>query len=298
MVGKGHNYGECQKCGAFHTPTFVGKTHTEETKKKISSSKMGQTWSNERKEKHSQIFSGAGNPMYGKHHSVETKEKIGNKNKIACKGKIRTAEQKINYSSGAKKSWKKWREEGRVEEIMKKIHTPEAHKRVGDARRGKPSPLKGRSYLEIFGSVELAKARADITSKWMGDPKTNIANRPGAREKISKKKIEFYKKYPEKHANRIMAKGKKGTYGFPSKPQLKMFEQVKEEYLNEYVELEYPVKHSAGMFYLDVAIPTLMLGFEYDEPYWHNAEKDKKRDRILGKLGWSIVHCGGDDIFA
>ena len=44
----------------------------------------------ETKELKSLLFSGVGNPMYGKHHSVETKKKISNANK----GKKRTQEEK------------------------------------------------------------------------------------------------------------------------------------------------------------------------------------------------------------
>ena len=54
--------------------------HSQETKDKIGKANhialQGKTWSEEQKLLMSMLFSGKGNPFYGKHHSEETKKKI------------------------------------------------------------------------------------------------------------------------------------------------------------------------------------------------------------------------------
>jgi hypothetical protein len=58
-----------------------GKTPSEETRKKMSEFQKGKTISKEQKIKLSDLFSGNGNPNYGKSCSKETREKIGEANK-------------------------------------------------------------------------------------------------------------------------------------------------------------------------------------------------------------------------
>lgn len=59
--------------------------HSEETKRKIGQSNKialkGITWSQQHKQKISQMFTGQGNPFYGKHHTQQSKEKISNNRK-------------------------------------------------------------------------------------------------------------------------------------------------------------------------------------------------------------------------
>jgi len=81
---------------------------------------------------------------------------------------------------------------------------------------------------------------------------------------------------------------KSGAYGQSitpriSAPQLELFEMVKEKYPT--AVLEYPVLD----YCLDIAVPELKLCFEYDGSYWHDVEKDKKRDEVLSKFGWKVT---------
>jgi len=68
-----------------------------------------------------------------------------------------------------------------------------------------------------------------------------------------------------------------------SAPQLKLFQMVKEKYPTAI--LEYPVLD----YCLDIAVPDLKLCFEYDGSYWHDKERDKKRDEVLEKMGWKVI---------
>ena len=69
----------------------IGRKQSEETKNKIRESKIGRRLSIETKEKMGKVrkgkLLGEKNPMYGKHHSEETKNKISGKLKGKNKGK-------------------------------------------------------------------------------------------------------------------------------------------------------------------------------------------------------------------
>ncbi len=55
---------------------MYGRTHSEETKDKISEANTGNTWSDERKLKYGQEHTGENNTFYGKTHTKETREKL------------------------------------------------------------------------------------------------------------------------------------------------------------------------------------------------------------------------------
>lgn len=125
----------------------------------------------------------------------------------------------------------------------------------GKKKKGKKSPLKGKTYEEIFGDKEKAKARKKVTSSWM---------------KTSKNIRRFCTK--------------------PSKPQIALFKKIKKKYTNYLVELEYPVViNKTKTIWLDIAVPELKLNYELDGAYWHqDKDKDDKRDQLLINLGWKI----------
>ena len=64
--------------------------HSEETKKKIGISNSialkGNKWSESQKKLMSEMFTGEGNPFYGKHHSEKTKQLISEHRKGKCAG--------------------------------------------------------------------------------------------------------------------------------------------------------------------------------------------------------------------
>lgn len=111
MVAKGHNYGGfCRKCDKVHV------TYDRHGKK---------------------------NPMYGKHHSEETKLKI------------HEAKKGIPVNKGKHYNITEEDRQARRERI-KLLHTPEIHAKIGKANKGKPSLKKGLTLVEYYG-IEKAK---------------------------------------------------------------------------------------------------------------------------------------------
>lgn len=70
----------------------------------------------------------------------------------------------------------------------------------------------------------------------------------------------------------------------PSKPQVELFTRTKELFPDAI--LNYPCLN----YSIDVAIPSLKVAIEYDEPYWHkNEEKDRKRQLEIEQQGWRFI---------
>lgn len=133
--------------------------------------------------------------------------------------------------------------------------------------KGKPGRFKGKTYEQIFGDPQKALARANKTSEWM---KT------------------------DKNIRRFCQ--------VVSKPQQKLFNLVKEKYVN--AQLEYPVElKRGGVFWLDIALPDLKIDIEYDGRYWHDFNqkngriKDSSRDKALKTLGWKIIRVSEESDF-
>lgn len=79
----------------------------------------------------------------------------------------------------------------------------------------------------------------------------------------------------------------------PSKPQVELFNRVKELYPSAILNYPcYPLNFS-----LDVAIPELMICFESDGTYWHkDQDKDLKRQKQIEELGWKVIRYYPVDI--
>ena len=109
------------------------------------------------------------------------------------------------------------------------------------------------------------------------------------RKRKSENKKLFYIQYPEKHPNRNMNK--------ISIPQKKLYDYLKQYYFVN-IELEYPIKGKFQTYYLDIAIPSIKVNFEYDGEYWHRETKylDEVRDSELNKLGWLVIRINKNNV--
>ncbi len=134
--------------------------------------------------------------------------------------------------------------------------------RGGASRRGLPSALRGRKYIDILGSEEKVQERIKQSSDRMKRNNTR------------------------KYCTKI------------SKPQKMLFELVREKYPQAVLEYDEVRKPDGGILYLDIAIPNLKIDIEYDGVYWHNKNyktniqhsrmTDEERDEYLTSLGWKV----------
>ena len=73
----------------------------------------------------------------------------------------------------------------------------------------------------------------------------------------------------------------------PSKPQMELYNLVKQTSMYSHAILNYPALNRS----IDIAIPSQMIAIEYDGSYWHKdrEEADKARQKELEANGWAIL---------
>ena len=136
--------------------TTLRKHHSEETKLKMSKVRKDKTWeeiygvekANQIRTKLSVTITGANHPMYGRHHSDETKEKIG-----------------------AKRRGQKATEETMKKLLLRRHRTDEENKEISERQTGKGNTFYGKHHTEESRKKMSEKRRDDVGEKshnWKG----------------------------------------------------------------------------------------------------------------------------------
>ena len=228
---------------------------------------------------HAESMTGKGNPRYGIPHSKETKKKISS----------------IHKKSGKFK--------GKRNPMYGKTHSQEVRKKISNHYKGlligEKNPFFGKKHTKET-KKKISKVRIEKgIAKGERNPLYGRGHTKETKAKISKIKKAFFRKYPEKHINSIIAKNykkqknKKG--GYISKKQIEIYELIKEEYKDS--QLNLPIKTKENLYFADVGMPSIKLDLEYDSSYWHqNIEKDIKRDNNIKDAGWRVIRIKDEDI--
>ena len=168
--------------------------------------------------------------------------------------------------------------------------TKETDKRVEKNTKNQKENMKGNHYA--LGKKWTIISREKLSHSCLGRIPWNKGLTKETDERVMKQSInnskghrKLYAEHPEKHPNYILAR-----LPFPrvSKPQLMVFQFIKERYKN--AELNFPVVTKTGTKYIDVAIPNKHLAIEYDGKYWHDDKTDSLRDEALFCSGWRVIH--------
>jgi len=134
-----------------------GHTHSEETKKKISKSLVGNqhakgfVQSEEHKRKISEATKGENNPMYNRKHSEEAKKKMsestkGENNPMYNRKGINHPMYGKHHSEKAKKKMSEDRMGNQYAKGF--IHSEETRKKLSVAKKGKNHPMYGKHHSE------------------------------------------------------------------------------------------------------------------------------------------------------
>ena len=114
--------------------------HSEETKQKIGKSNhkalQGKHWSKKQHQLMSKMFSGEGNPFYGKHHSEESKQKISESRKGKCSGESHP--------------------------FYGQHHSEESKQKISESRKG-----KGGKKVKCINTGEIFETMMDA-ARWCG----------------------------------------------------------------------------------------------------------------------------------
>ena len=114
---------------------MYGKHHSEKTKEKLRLLNIGKTASDETKKKMSEKRKGKNHPLYGKHHTDESKQKIS---------KANSGENNPMYN---KHHSEKTKEKLRLLNIGKTA-SDETKKKMSEKRKGKNAPFYGKHHSD------------------------------------------------------------------------------------------------------------------------------------------------------
>jgi len=131
-----------------------GKKASEETRQKIGAASKGRRPNEETRKLKSKIMTGEGNPMYGKTHTPEAREKIG----APHRGKTISEEHKERISEAN-------RNKRLTEETKQKLRewerTPEYRKKLSDANKGKVFSEETRQRMSISAKKRRERERME-----------------------------------------------------------------------------------------------------------------------------------------
>ena len=180
------------KSGEKHP--MYGKHRSDATKKKISESHKGKTFSKESRKKMSESRTGSKNAMYGKSVSAATRKKLseansGEKHPMYGKHLPEETRKKMSESQSGEKSHMYGKH--LPEETRKKIslankgktHTEETKKKMSDSRMGEKNHFYGKHHSEETrkkmsmiqtGMVRTEEHKKNISDSQKGIPKAKI----------------------------------------------------------------------------------------------------------------------------
>lgn len=192
-----------------------------------------------------------------------------------CVLKFLSKDQKINLKKSQLRRGKTYEELYGIKKT-KEIKEKQSTSHIGlikteEHRKNLSISLTGKHLLEEHRhNISLGRK-----GKNLGHPGYIKKQTEESNLKRSKKMKEYRKDHPAK-----------ATY--TSYLQKILFKEILES-TNLEVILNYFVKTEKHRF-IDVAIPQIKLGFEYDGEHWHNKENDNLRDIELSKVGWEIIY--------
>lgn len=150
------------------------------------------------------------------------------------------------------------------------------------------------SCLERYG-VEFPLQNIDILSKVQSTNLNrygNVCSLHGEEQSLKTKAtmierygFEYNMQNPEQRIKAMETMCVNGSVP-TSKQQIKIFEMLKDKYVDVYIN--YPVSSLA----LDVMVKVddTMIDIEYDGTYWHrNPSRDRKRDEVVKSFGYKIL---------
>lgn len=176
--------------------------------------------------------------------------------------------------------------------------------KMSEADKGRPSPNKGKKASEETRkkiSENHRHYQTEEAKKKMSKSRKGKKKPEGFGKKISKCLEGNKNNLGHKHTLESIGKMRLAARPpptSPTKPELELFKTIKSKYPNKKVVMNHLVKTQIGNRFIDVAIPELMLGWEYDEPHWHqDKEKDIIRHLLIEAEGWQLTHYSNESEF-
>lgn len=229
--------------------------------------------------------SGGNNPMFGKHHSEETKKKMSEVHSNPSEGtrkKMSIAKIGNKYCLGNKL-------------------TDEAKKKISEATRGQNHPLFGKKHTEQtkekIGNTNRGKIRSDETKKKIGNasrgrPSWNLGKKTPkeVREKMSRTTKNQWQnpKFAEKMLKAFDIK--------PTKPETQMNNLLQELFPREYKYVGDGEFWIAGKNPDFINVNSKKKIIEVYGEYWHRNDNPKDRIDLFEPYGYQTLIIWEDDL--
>lgn len=171
-ANKGKHYSDetKHKMSVNNARAMLGKHHTDDAKKRISDGHKGKTFSDEEKLKISEcvsnyykehpeaIRSGDNHPMYGKHHTEESKKKMSESQKLTWED----SSYRIKHSNAMKQYYKdnpvSCETRKKLSEACKRVlNTPEMHNKLSAAQKKRWDSLSDEDKAKLSATLSAAR---------------------------------------------------------------------------------------------------------------------------------------------
>lgn len=148
--------------------------------------------------------------------------------------------------------------------------------------------IKDKISISKIGSYQnketIGKLRTIMEKRYKENPELGKIRIQKAHEKVK----ELFKNNEWKE-NQIRKMQENRISITISKPQIQLYNYVKNIFPDAILNMT--LKTNRTWRYLDIAIPSLKIDIEYDEPYWHNMRKETDiiRTKEIEEQGWKVV---------
>ena len=141
-----------------------------------------------------------------------------------------------------------------------------------------------RKGLTKENCPQIAEQAKTLSKKYKGkaipqfDKWREFLKTPEGRKQNSERQKKYYAENPEKHPNFILAQK-----GYETSIEKKMRLALEKK------QISFEKQFKIDRFWVDFAVTAHRLVIEADGEYWHDKERDAKRDEIINSHGWRVL---------
>lgn len=170
---------------------------------------------------------------------------------------------------------KLYAEGARKPPFLNKHHTDASRDKISKKNLGRKNP----HLSELNKRIDIRKKHSEIMKKM-------YENNPELKKILTKKANEKTRELVKEGKQVLQLIRFDNRIVKPTKPQTILYNYVKNIFPEALIEYKiYEIRKSC-----DIAIPSLKIDIEYDEPYWHkDKESDNKRDEAFLSIGWKVI---------
>lgn len=151
----------------------------------------------------------------------------------------------------------------------------------------RPLNDRQRAALRMGQDYFRGKTRDEVPSIGRRVDAIAAARRGKPNPAHSERMIRYYAEHPEKHPCAVVRQKGHET-GIERTMRIALSD----------AGIRFQTQHRIGRFWVDFAIVSHRIAIEVDGAYWHDAERDARRDKQIAAQGWTVVRFPEDRVNA